>query len=104
MTANAQRGEASLRVAGETLLVRPTFAALVAAEEELGSLVSLIERAGEGQLKLIEIVALLDHLTATRPSGITRERIGDAVAAAGIANVTPVLRVVFGQILQGAAM
>lgn len=104
MTANAVRGEASLRVAGEVLLVRPTFAALVAAEEELGSLVGLIERAGEGQLKLVEIVGLLDHLTAGRPAAITRERIGEAVAAAGLVNLTPILKVVFGQILQGAAV
>ena len=34
--ANPARGEASIRVAGETLVLRPSFAALVAAEAELG--------------------------------------------------------------------
>ncbi|MCW3798623.1 gene transfer agent family protein [Sphingomonas sp. BN140010] len=103
MRANPQRGEASLRVGGETILVRPTFAALVAAEEELGSLLGLIERASESKLKLVEMVALLDHLTTSRPSGITRERIGEAVTAAGLVNVTPILKVILAQILQGAA-
>lgn len=103
MTANALRGEASLRVGGETLLLRPSFGALVAAEEELGSLLGLIERAGDGQLKLSEVVALFDHLSPNRPSAITRERIGEAITAIGLAKVTPLLRIIFGQILQGAA-
>ena len=44
-TANAYRGEASLEVAGEKLLLRPTFSALVSAEEELGSLFEIVEGA-----------------------------------------------------------
>ncbi len=34
--ANPVRGEASIRVAGETLVLRPSFAALVAAEGRSG--------------------------------------------------------------------
>lgn len=102
--ANQHRGETTLRVAGETLVVRPSFAALVAAEEELGSLISLIERAGDSGLKLVEVVILLDHLTAARPVTITRERIGEAVVAAGLVNITPTLKIVFAQVLQGATM
>jgi hypothetical protein len=41
--ANPVRGEASLVVAGQPRVLRPTFAALVAAEQELGS---LFARAG----------------------------------------------------------
>jgi hypothetical protein len=100
--ANPHRGEASLVVAGETLVLRPTFGALVAAEQELGSLFALVERAAEGGLKLSEIAVLFDHLSARRPAAITRERIGEAVVARGLAKVTPVLRVVLSQILQGA--
>jgi len=103
VTANALRGEASLRVGGETLLLRPSFNALVAAEEELGSLLNLIERAGDGRLMLVEVVALFDHLSQGRPPAITRERIGEAVTSIGLANVTPILRIIFGQVLQGAA-
>jgi hypothetical protein len=99
--ANPRRGEASLVVAGETLVLRPTFAALVAAEEELGSLFALVERAADGGLKLGEMTALFDHVSAGRPAAITRERIGEAIVAQGLAKVTPVLRVVLGQILSG---
>ena len=100
-SANAYRGEASLDVAGENLVLRPSFAALVAAEEELGSLFEIVERAAEGGLKLQQVVALFDHLSRGRPPAITRERIGEAVVEKGLAGVTPVLRAVLAQILQG---
>jgi len=100
-SANPYRGEASIDVAGETLVLRPTFASLVAAEEELGSLFEIVERAAEGGLKLQQIVALFDHLSRGRPKAITRERIGDAVIEKGLTGVTPILKVVLTQILQG---
>jgi hypothetical protein len=99
--ANPHRGEASFVVSGETLLLRPSFSALVAAEEELGPLFGLVERAAEGKLSLKEVAALFDHVSSGRPKTITRERIGEAIVAAGLAQVTPVLRVMLGQILQG---
>lgn len=99
--ANPYRGEAKLEVAGEALVLRPSFSALIAAEEELGSLFDLVERAAEGELRLSEIVALFDHLSRSRPETITRERIGEAVVEKGLAGITPVLRVVLAQILQG---
>ncbi|MEO6226014.1 MAG: gene transfer agent family protein [Sphingomicrobium sp.] len=99
--ANPYRGEASLEVGGAVLLLRPSFGALVAAEEELGSLFELVERAAEGALKLNQIVALFDHLSRGRPEAISRERIGEAVVEKGLAGVTPILRLVLGQVLQG---
>ena len=99
--ANPYRGEASLDVGGERLLLRPTFGALVAAEEELGSLFEIVERAAEGALKLQQIVALFDHLSRGRPPALTRERIGEAVVEKGLAKVTPTLRLVLTQVLQG---
>ena len=56
--ANAMRGEAAIHVNGREVLLRATFAALVRAEEELGSLFALVERAGQGELRLSEIAAL----------------------------------------------
>jgi len=102
VTANPYRGEASLQVGGETLLLRPSFSALVAAEEELGPLFALVERASEGKLALREIAALFDHLSPGRPAAITRERIGEAVVQKGLAAISPTLRLVLGQILKGA--
>lgn len=99
--ANPHRGEASLQVAGETLVLRPSFSALVAAEEELGPLFGLVERASEGKLALHEIAALFDHLSSGRSPGITRERIGEAVVEKGLARISPILRLILEQILKG---
>lgn len=100
-TANAYRGEASIVVGGETLLLRPSFGALIAAEEELGSLFTLVERAAKGELRLQQIAALFDHLSRGRPEGVTRERIGDAVVERGLVGISPTLKLVLAQILQG---
>jgi len=99
--ANEYRGEASLEVGGETLVLRPSFSALVAAEQELGPLFELVERASEGWLALHEIATLFDHLSVGRPPAITRERIGEAVVEKGLAGIGPTLRLVLGQILKG---
>ena len=101
--ANPARGEARLVVGGEALVLRPTFAALVAAEEELGPLFALVERAARGRLRLAEMAALFWHCTADRPEAVTRERIGEALAGQGLAKATPVLRLLLTQILQGRA-
>ena len=102
MNANPVRGEAELCVGGERLVLRPTFAALVAAEGELGSLFALVERAAEGRLMLGEVAALFWHCVAGRPEALTRERVGDAVAELGLARTAPVLKGLLRQILQGA--
>jgi len=98
---NPARGEAAIVVAGERLTLRPSFTALVAAEEELGSLFALVERAADGRLRLTEIAALFWHCLADRPEALSRERLGEAVAAQGLAAATPVLKVLLTQILQG---
>lgn len=101
MPANPHRGEASLAVAGMDRKLRPSFAALVAAEEELGPLFALVERAGSGQLRLGEMAALFWHCLAAT-EGLTREQLGEAVAELGLAACAKPLRALFGQILQGS--
>ena len=100
---NPARGEAALAVGGETLKLRPSFEALVAAEEELGPLFALVERAAAGGLRIAEIAGLFWHCADARPEGLTRERIGAAIVEQGLAGVTPVLKLLLGQILQGAS-
>ena len=96
--ANPLRGEAELVLNGQTLRLRPTFSALVAAEAELGPLFALCERAAAGQLTLAEMTALLWHCLADAQP---REAFAEALVAGGLANATPALRVLLGQILAG---
>lgn len=99
--ANTARGEASIQTKNAALVLRPTFAALVAAEEELGPLFALVERAADGQLKLAEMVALFWHCRHDVSPDLTREKFGEAVAGAGLAAATPALKILLGQILGG---
>lgn len=100
MTPNPHRGEAALVVAGVARVLRPTFTALVAAEEELGPLFALVERAAAGQLRLAEMAALFWHCLA-ECDALTREALGEAVAEQGLAACAPPLRALLAQILQG---
>ena len=99
--ANSWRGEASLIVDGVEHRLRPSFAALVAAEEELGPLFSLVDRAAEGKLRLSETIGLFWHCLAERGE-MTREALAEAVTKRGLAEATKPLRVLIGQIVQGA--
>jgi len=99
--ANPARGEAALIIEGRKRRLRPTFAALVAAEEELGSLFALVERAGDGRMTLREMTALFWHCLADR-ADLSRDDVGGAIAAQGLAASAPALRTVLKQVLQGA--
>jgi hypothetical protein len=59
--ANAVRGEVALALPSGGLVLRPSFAALVAAEAELGSLFAVLERAGRGDVRVAEMAALFWH-------------------------------------------
>ena len=100
MSANPHRGEAFIVVAGKSRTLRPSFTALVAAEEELGPLFALVERAGTGQLRLGEMATLFWHCLADRED-LTREAVGSAIIGQGLAAGTRPLRVLLAQILQG---
>jgi len=101
-SANPMRGEAILIIGGRPRLLRPTYSALVGAEEELGSLFALVERAGAGELRLVEMAGLFWHCLADRDR-IDRDEVGEAIATQGLAAATAPLRMLLEQILKGAA-
>ncbi len=81
-------------------MLRPSFAALCAAEEELGPLFALVERAAAGELRLAEMVALFWHCVADQ-TAVERADFAEVVAADGLAAATPALKILLGQILGG---
>lgn len=99
--ANPHRGEVALPLAGRDLVLRPSFGALVAAEEELGPLFALVERAARGELRLAELAGLFWHCLADRED-LSREAFGEAVLALGLAACAAPLRVLLRQILGGS--
>lgn len=99
-TANPHRGEATLMIGGAPHLLRPSFAALVSAEEELGPLLALVERASSGELRLSEIAGLFWHCLADRRE-LSCEQVGEAVLRNGLSASAKPLRALLAQILQG---
>lgn len=98
--ANPLRGETEFTINGTILKLRPSFEALVAAEQEIGSLFALVERASSGSLTLSEISILLWHCIAgdARPE---REAVGAAVLEQGLIEATKPVRAILAQVLQG---
>lgn len=100
--ANPHRGETMLVLDGVEHVLRPSFAALTAAEEELGPLFALVERAGAGQLRLAEMVSLFWHCRKRRED-LARDAFAEAICAEGLAACTAPLRALLVQILRGKA-
>jgi hypothetical protein len=73
----------------------------VIAEEELGSLFALVERASDGRLRLEELAALFWHCLVDRAE-VSREAVGEAIVAQGLAATSKPLKTLLYQILQGA--
>lgn len=90
-----------MMLGGTAWVIRPSFTALVAAEAEIGPLFAVVEKAADGQLAMTDMAALIWHCWAARPDDWTRERLGDALLAEGLAKQMPVMRQIFSQILQG---
>lgn len=99
--ANPARGETALMLGGQPMTVRPSFAALVSAEQDVGPLFALVEKAAAGQLTLADTVALIFHCLVDKPDAMTREALGQLITEAGMAALTPVLRSLLGQIIKG---
>jgi hypothetical protein len=89
-------------VLGNTAFVcRPTYAALVAAEAEIGSLFALVERASTGSMMLSEMVALIWHCRADASQDLSRAGFEQRCVEAGLAHVTPLFRQLMEQALGG---
>jgi len=99
--ANSQRGETNIVIGGQLILLRPSFEALVSAEEELGSLFAMVERASEGSLTISEMAGLIWHCIppANRPE---RSAVGTALLGMGLVEAAKPVRAIFAQVLKGA--
>lgn len=98
---NRARGETALILGDATYRLRPSYAALVATEVEMGPLFALIERAGEGRATLADVTALLWHCLDPRPEALTRAAFGQALFDSGLVQATQAFRAVLEVALGG---
>lgn len=101
-SANPARGEVRLVLGDAAFVLRPSYAALVAAEQDLGSLFALIERSSSGHLNISELVSLFWHCLASDADRPERDAFGQMLLQAGLAQVTPAYRDLVRVILAGA--
>lgn len=101
--ANPVRGEIELRLGDRALCLRPSFAALVRAEAELGSLPKLVERAAAGDVRIADAVALFWHCRHGETGDADRERFEEDVAIAGLQQILAAYRALLAAIFSGCA-
>lgn len=82
--ANPVRGEVALRLPSSDRVLRPTFAALVAAEAEVGSLLALLDRAGAGDLRLGDVGPLFWHALVREDNEIERSAFEEELLELGL--------------------
>lgn len=99
MLANQLRGEIELRLGEVAILLRPTFERLVAAEAEMGSLVQLVDRVAQGDVRLADAEVLFWHCQA-QPA-IERRILRAAIGEAGLSAVLGPFRALLAQIFAG---
>jgi len=98
--ANSLRGEEKFEVGARCFLLRPSFENLVAAEDEIGSLFALVERASDGSLTLSEMSALIWHCIEADPRP-DRAEVGKSVLEKGLIETTKPVRAILSQVLKG---
>jgi len=99
--ANPLRGEVELSLPGLVLRLRPSFAALVAAETEIGGLSAAIERAAAGDARLADIAALVWHCAEDDGRRPDRAALEALLVKAGLARALPAYRRLLMQIFAG---
>lgn len=102
-SANSARGEAHIVTAEISYILRPSFGALAAAEGEIGSLFDFVERAAGGKALLTEVLALFWHCAVLPNDGdlVDRDIFSQQLASIGMVGLTPALKIILRQILQG---
>lgn len=99
--ANPLRGEVELVLPGLSLRLRPSFAALVAAEAEVGGLAAAIERAAAGDIRFADVAGLFWHCAIDDPRRPDRSALEQALVRAGLGRVTPAYRTLLLRIYSG---
>ncbi len=91
-----------LNLGVQSFRFRPSYAALIAAEADIGSLFALVENASAGKLKLSDMIGLLWHCRIDAPATLTVDAFGTICVEAGLSQITPVFRQVIEQALGGS--
>lgn len=104
--ANSLKGEVEIRLGGERFVMRPSFAAIMAIEADLGGVVPLARRAARGDFGLRDLTVIVReglnaHARAAGVKPFDADRVGAMILAEGIANVAGPVRDFLTAVLSG---
>lgn len=98
---NPLKGEVEIVLGAERRIMRPTFAAIMEIEGELGGVVPLARRAAKGEFGLRDLAVVI-HAGLNGAGGEeTLEDVGQHVLEIGVANVTAPVRDFLTNVLNG---
>jgi len=98
---NPLRGEVAITLGGRAQVMRPTFAAIMEIEAELGGVVPLARRAAKGEFGLRDLTVVIRAGLNGAGGDETLEDVGALVLEAGVANVTAPVRDFLTNVLNG---
>lgn len=104
--ANPLRGEVAITLDGQAFVMRPTFAAIMEIETELGGVVPLARRAAAGDFGLRDLAVVIraglnGAADADDERRVDLDHVGEMIIATGVANVTGPVRDLLTRILGG---
>ncbi len=99
--ANIVRGEVGLSLPSGACVLRPTFSSLVAAEEEVGSLLALLDRAGCGDVRLGDIGPLFWHALRRPVPWVDRGLFEAELVDVGLKALIPAYRQLLASVFGG---
>lgn len=87
---NPVRGEVEVVLDGKAHVLRPTFQAICELEQAVGcGIVALVRRLHDGDIRLHDVVAVLECGMRGAGESVPVGRIGESVLAQGIRSVMP---------------
>jgi hypothetical protein len=92
--ANKNRGEVSVKLAGKTYILRPSFQAICSIESEVGkSILDILINLPKEKITLSEMESIIKHgITAYgKNAQIDQSDIGELIYGEGIINILPSL-------------
>lgn len=99
---NSFVGEKELNLCGQSLLLRPSFEALVEIESKSRPLTQIVSAFAKGDFKIMDVAAIIYCTSkAGGNSSISLSEIGEMVLADGLMKVAPIAFEVIANVLAG---
>jgi hypothetical protein len=99
--ANSLKGEVEITFGAQRYVMRPSFAAIMAIEAELGGVVPLARRAAKGDFGLKDLTVIIREGLLAHGTRLEQSAVGAMILTEGLANVAGPVRDFLTAVLSG---